>query len=78
MGFSEQGGDFWDDWGNVEVLGLLNLALVARLDPPADVFVHVRPPKVNEYVPGHGKNSFVSQVVMCVLDEVNTSLLLRN
>ena len=60
MGFSEQIGDFWDNWGNVEVLGLSNLAFMACSDPPADVFVHVRPPKVNKYIPGRGENSFVS------------------
>ena len=55
MGFLEQGGDFWDNWGDVEVLSLSNLALMARSDPPVDIFVHVRSPKANEYVPGRGK-----------------------
>lgn len=69
MGFSKQGGDQRDDRGDVEVLGLAQLTLVTRLDIPANVFVEEGPPKTDQEVVSRSEYSFVSQLVVCQLNE---------
>ena len=52
----------------MEVLGLSNLAFVTCPDIPSNVVVEERPPESNKDIPSCRKSTFVSKVVMGVLD----------
>ena len=74
----ENGGNFGNDEGNVEVCSLSDLALVTSLYVPADVVVEHGPPESNEQIPARSENSFVSKLVVSICDKSKTVLRLWN
>ena len=53
----------------MEVFGLANLALMASPSVPFDVVVKEGPPESDEDITGSSKNPFVSEIVVCKLDD---------
>ena len=51
VGSSKQGGNGRNDWRDMKVLHLTNLALMTRLGVPLDVIVQKRPPESDEDIP---------------------------
>lgn len=60
MNLAEEGGDNRDGRRDVEVVGLTDLALVARFDKPPDVLVEIGPPEAEKKVAARSKYSFVT------------------
>ena len=56
----------------MKVLRLTNLALMTRLGVPLDVIIQKRPPESDENIPSRCENTFVSEVVVSILDNRKT------
>jgi len=78
MCFAEEGRNVGNRRRNVEVLCLADLALVAGSGVPTDIVVNVRPPESNENVLCRSEDSFVTKMIMRVLDYRGTSIDIRN
>ena len=58
--------------GNMKILGLAQLTLVASTGVPANILIEVRPPETQEKVASGREHSFVSQVVVGIPDKSET------
>ena len=62
----------------MKILCLACLTFVTGPDEPSDVFVEVRPPETNEEVVGCREDTFVSKMIMSVLNEMKAFRGLRD
>ena len=62
----------------MKILCLACLAFVTGPDKPSDVFIEVRPPEMNEEVVGCREDTFVSKMIMSILNEMKAFKGLRD